>query len=63
MKRTMILLLDSFGVGGAADADKFVGSLPDGTLFDDEGSNTLGHIAEQCAKGQANEGRDRKSHV
>lgn len=57
MKRTIILLLDSFGVGGAADADKFIGSLADGSTFDDVGSNTLGHIAEQCAKGQANEGR------
>ncbi|HEY7865721.1 MAG TPA: phosphopentomutase [Psychromonas sp.] len=57
MKRTIILLLDSFGVGGAADADKFIGSLADGSTFNDVGSNTLGHIAEQCAKGQANEGR------
>lgn len=53
MKRTVILLLDSFGVGASADADQFVGSLADGTTFNDAGSNTLGHIAEQCAKGEA----------
>jgi phosphopentomutase len=57
MKRTIILLLDSFGVGGAADADKFIGSLADGSQYNDMGSNTLGHIAEQCAQGKANEGR------
>ena len=35
MKRVIILMLDSFGVGGAPDAAK----------FGDEGANTLGHIA------------------
>ncbi|TEW53706.1 phosphopentomutase [Psychromonas sp. RZ22] len=57
MKRTIILLLDSFGVGAAADADTFVGSLKDGQTFTDAGSNTLGHIAQTCANEQANEGR------
>jgi len=57
MKRTIILLLDSFGVGGAKDADQFNGTLADGTKFNDMGSNTLGHIAEKCAKGEADEGR------
>ena len=33
MKRTIILLLDSFGVGGAEDADKFIGiNSDDGTV-------------------------------
>jgi phosphopentomutase len=41
MKRAFILVLDSFGIGVTADADK----------FGDAGSDTLGHIAEQCAKG------------
>ncbi|EGU55180.1 phosphopentomutase [Vibrio nigripulchritudo ATCC 27043] len=43
MKRAFILVLDSFGIGATADADK----------FGDAGSDTLGHIAEQCAKGLA----------
>ncbi|MDA4847950.1 phosphopentomutase [Hoeflea poritis] len=41
MARAIILVLDSFGVGGAPDADR----------FGDAGSDTLGHIAEQCAIG------------
>ena len=36
MKRVFIMMLDSFGIGGAKDAAK----------FGDEGANTLGHIAE-----------------
>ncbi len=43
MKRAIILVLDSFGIGAATDADK----------FGDTGSDTLGHIAEQCAQGLA----------
>ncbi len=57
MKRTVILLLDSFGLGGAEDADKFVGEAADGTKFNDAGSNTLGHIAQECFEGRAEEGR------
>lgn len=41
MARAIILLLDSFGIGGAPDAD----------AFGDAGADTLGHIAEQCAAG------------
>lgn len=37
MKRVLIMMLDSFGIGGAEDAEK----------FGDKGSNTLGHIAER----------------
>ncbi len=36
MKRAVILVLDSFGIGAAADAER----------FGDAGSNTLGHVAE-----------------
>ncbi len=46
MKRVVFLVMDSFGIGAAADADQFGG---DG--FTDEGSNTLGHIAEAFARG------------
>ena len=43
MKRAFLLVMDSFGIGGAADA----------AAFGDEGSDTLGHIAAACAAGQA----------
>ncbi len=43
MKRAFILVLDSFGIGATADAEK----------FGDVGADTLGHIAEQCDKGLA----------
>lgn len=43
MKRVIILVMDSFGLGATADAD----------LYGDVGANTLGHIAEACAKGKA----------
>jgi len=58
MKRTIILLLDSFGIGGAGDADKFIGITDEGKKFDDLGANTLGHIAQACASGVANNGRE-----
>jgi len=41
MTRAVILVLDSFGIGAAADADR----------FGDTGSNTLGHVAEHRARG------------
>lgn len=43
MKRVFIMMLDSFGIGGAEDAHK----------FGDQGANTLGHIAERCFQGLA----------
>ena len=58
MKRTVILLLDSFGIGSSQDAQLFTGTQADGSSFNDAGANTLGHIAELCANGQANEGRE-----
>lgn len=48
MKRTIILMLDSLGIGASADAEQ----------FGDVGSNTFGHIAKACAEGKANDGRE-----
>ncbi|MGK2946335.1 MAG: phosphopentomutase [Candidatus Malihini olakiniferum] len=47
MKRAFIMVLDSFGIGCSADA----------AHFGDAGSDTLGHIAQACANGKANQGR------
>lgn len=47
MKRTFILMLDSLGIGASDDANR----------FGDEGSNTLGHIAEYCMAGKAEKNR------
>lgn len=41
MKRAIILVMDSLGIGASADADQ----------YGDVGADTLGHIAEQCAQG------------
>jgi len=46
--RAIILVLDSVGIGGA----------PDAAAYGDEGSNTVGHIADACAAGKANSGRE-----
>jgi phosphopentomutase len=43
MTRAFIIVLDSLGVGGA----------PDAPSFGDAGANTLSHIAERCAAGDA----------
>ena len=52
MTRAFLVVMDSVGVGGAPDADSFFnGKVPD------TGANTLGHIAEACAQGQAEDGR------
>jgi phosphopentomutase len=52
MARAFLVVMDSVGIGGAPDADAFFnGSVPD------TGSNTLGHIAQACADGRAEEGR------
>ncbi|WP_159874940.1 phosphopentomutase [Aquitalea denitrificans] len=47
MQRAIILILDSLGIGAAADAPQ----------FGDAGSNTLGHIAMEAAAGRADKGR------
>jgi len=44
MPRAILCVLDSFGIGGAPDADR----------FGDAESDTLGHIAERCASGEGN---------
>lgn len=43
MPRAVLLILDSLGVG----------ATPDAARFDDVGADTLGHIAERCARGEA----------
>ena len=43
MARAFLFVLDSFGIGGAADAAR----------FGDEGANTFAHIVEACAAGRA----------
>ncbi|WP_426817002.1 phosphopentomutase [Winslowiella sp. 2C04] len=53
MKRAFIMVLDSFGIGASKDADK----------FGDKGSDTLGHIAEACFKGEADHGRKGPLHL
>jgi phosphopentomutase len=42
MARAFVFVLDSFGIGGAGDAE----------LYGDAGSNTFAHIAEACAAGK-----------
>lgn len=42
MARAVLLVLDSFGIGASADADR----------FGDVGSDTFGHIADACAAGR-----------
>ncbi len=44
VSRAIILLLDSFGIGNAPDAEK----------FGDCGADTLGHIAKWCAQNRKN---------
>ncbi len=52
MGRAFLVVMDSVGAGGAPDADAFFNAgRPD------TGANTLGHVAEACAAGRAEEGR------
>ncbi|WP_413875104.1 phosphopentomutase [Albidovulum sp.] len=52
MGRAFVIVMDSAGAGGAPDAGAFFNAgRPD------TGANTLGHIAEACAAGGAEEGR------
>ena len=44
MARVFLIVLDSVGIGGG----------PDAARYGDEGSDTLGHIAESCAAGAGN---------
>jgi len=43
MARAFLFVLDSFGIGGAADAER----------YGDAGADTFGHIALACAEGRA----------
>lgn len=43
MRRAIVVVLDSFGIGSA----------PDAADFGDQGADTLGHIAAACARGEA----------
>ena len=53
MPRAFLVVMDSVGIGGAPDADRFFnGDRPD------TGANTLGHIAQACAEGRAEQGRN-----
>ena len=47
MTRAFLIVMDSVGCGGA----------PDAADFGDDGANTLAHIAQACAAGQADHGR------
>lgn len=44
-RRAILLVMDSLGIGAAPDAER----------FGDAGADTLGHIAEACANGEADE--------
>lgn len=44
MARAILIVMDSFGIGGASDA----------AAFGDAGSDTYGHIRDACAAGKAN---------
>lgn len=58
MSRAFLVVMDSVGIGGAPDADRFFnGDMPD------TGANTLAHIAQACAQGQAEEGRSGPLHL
>lgn len=53
MPRAFLIVMDSVGCGGA----------PDAAAFGDEGSNTLAHIAAECAAGRADIGRAGPLHL
>ncbi len=58
MSRAFLVVMDSVGIGGAPDAETFFNSeIPD------TGANTIGHIAQACAAGQANDGRSGPLYV
>jgi phosphopentomutase len=51
--RAFLIVMDSVGCGGA----------PDAAAFGDAGANTLGHIAQACAEGRAEQGRSGPLHL
>ncbi|MGL4310479.1 MAG: phosphopentomutase [Paracoccaceae bacterium] len=52
MTRAFLIVMDSAGIGGAPDADRFFNAGQP-----DTGANTIGHIADACAAGLAEQGR------
>jgi phosphopentomutase len=52
MSRVILIVMDSLGIGSAADADQFGGGG-----YTDAGSHTLGHIAEAFARGDCDDDR------
>ena len=58
MTRAFIVVMDSVGIGGAPDAERFFNEGQP-----DTGANTLGHLAAACAAGQAEEGRSGPLHL
>ncbi|MBV7395991.1 phosphopentomutase [Mameliella sediminis] len=52
MMRAFLVVMDSVGIGGAPDADRY---FNDGQP--DTGADTLGHILDACARGAAEDGR------
>jgi len=58
MGRAFLVVMDSVGIGGAPDAGEyFNGDVPD------TGANTVGHIADTCAAGDAETGRSGSLNV
>ncbi|WGW05509.1 phosphopentomutase [Tropicibacter oceani] len=58
MSRAFLVVLDSVGIGGAPDADQYFNDgLPD------TGACTLGHIADACAQGRSDDGRQGPLHL
>lgn len=54
MSRAIVIVMDSFGIGASPDAER----------FGDSGSDTLGHIAQACAQGEADDrGRQGPLHL
>lgn len=53
MARAFLVVMDSVGCGGA----------PDAAAFGDAGANTIAHIAQECAAGRADEGRQGALHL
>ena len=58
MTRAFLIVMDSVGLGGAPDADRFFNAgRPD------VGANTIAHIAQACAEGRAEDGRSGPLHL
>jgi phosphopentomutase len=58
VSRAFLIVMDSVGIGGAPDAETFFNDQRP-----DTGANTLGHIAQLCAEGRAEEGRSGPLHL